>query len=249
MKKIFSFIIVLVLSLSLFAFVGCGKDGDAKGGKVVIDGLTIENGVVVSYEPASASDVELVIPEKAGGGYVSEIAKEVFRDCKALKTITIPASIRKIGKNAFRNCTNLEAVYITDVAGWAGIAFDEIYSNPITNCNNLYLNGELLEEVSFPSYVTRIERYAFYMCLSIKKISISRSITFIGKNAFSGMTSTLEKFEFEQPFNWIYDTGSGTGSMLPAPALQISYPKPGTGYTCAINCYNHEGHYDWVRTE
>ncbi len=249
MKKILSFIIVLTLSLSLCSLTGCSlfqknNSDDDDSGKIVVNGLTIENGVVTKYEPTSDSGVELVIPEKAGGVYVSEIAKEVFRDCKAIKTVSIPASMKKIGKNAFRNCSNLEGVYITDVAGWAGIAFDEIYSNPIMNekCQKLYLNGELLETLSFPAHVTRIEPYTFYMCLSLKKITISYNINFIGKLAFVGVTSTLEEFAFEDPYDW---TG---GSTIPYTGLQKRFPiENDRGYGCSISCYNHFGQFDWVK--
>ena len=254
MKRFLSFIIVLVLSLSLFAFAGCTKDSDdANGGKVVVNGLTIESGVVVSYEPTSASDVELEIPEKAGGVYVSEIAKEVFKGCKALKTVKIPAGMRKINSNAFRDCSNLEGVYIEDLAGWCGIEFVGNFSNPINNnkCGNLYINNVLAEELIIPSHVNRIESRTFYMCTSIRKITIPKSVNFIGQHAFYGVTTNLERFRFEDPNNWGYssDPNSTKGSTL-FQALKVEYRVPGdTGWNSAIAAYIHFGQYYWIKSD
>ncbi len=244
MKRVLSFIIVLALSCSLFLFVGCGNKGDGGDSKVEINGLTIENGVVTKYEPNSESGVELEIPEKAGKIYVTEIASEVFRDCKALKTIKLPSTINKIGQNAFRNCSNLEGVYIEDLGGWCGIEFNEKFANPINNpkCYKLYVNNELLEKIKIPSYITRIERYAFYMCTSIKEITIPASVNFIGKYAFSGVTTNLEKFVFEDVKNWV------GGSSISYTALQRPYRDPtDTGWRTAIGCYIHFQQHDWIK--
>ena len=42
---------------------------------------------------------------------LSEIPSKAFIDCKALRTITIPASVGKIGRWAFSGCDNLKKVY------------------------------------------------------------------------------------------------------------------------------------------
>jgi hypothetical protein len=45
----------------------------------------------------------------------------MFAGCSALEEITLPDSVRKIGRNAFRNCKNLEKINLpdslTDISG------------------------------------------------------------------------------------------------------------------------------------
>ena len=43
------------------------------------------------------------------------IAHSVFKDNLKLTSVTIPKNVQKVGDYAFYKCTNLEAVYISDV--------------------------------------------------------------------------------------------------------------------------------------
>lgn len=254
MKKFLSILIVLVLSCTLFLFVGCGKQPqEQEKGPVVVNGLTIENGVVTKYEPTSDSGVELVIPEKAGDIYVTEIAKEVFNGCEAIKTVTLPDTIKKIGSQAFRNCANLEGVYITNIAGWCAIDFVGTFANPINNinCGKLYLNNELITKLTFPSYVTRIESYAFYSCKCLKEITIHKDITFIGQYAFYFTTDGLERFTFQDPKNWGYaESATATkGTGLSHITLGRATPVPDEdGWKTAIGLYRQFGRFFWVKS-
>lgn len=254
MKKFLSTLIVLVLSCTLFLFVGCGEsDQEQETGPVVVNGLTIENGVVTKYEPTSDSGVELVIPEKAGDIYVTEIAKEVFNGCKAIKTVTLPVTIKKIGSKAFMNCTKLEGVYITDMAGWCAIDFVGTFANPVANinCGKLYLNNELITKLTFPSYVTRIESRAFYSCTCIKEIIIHKDINFIGQHAFYGITGGLERFTFLDTKNWGYaNSATATkGSELSYITLGKATPvENDDGWRSAIGLYRQFGQFFWVKS-
>ena len=54
-------------------------------------------------------DEHVVIPD-----YITNIAYQAFRECKTIKTISIPPSVKAIGSCAFSLCENLESIYVSD---------------------------------------------------------------------------------------------------------------------------------------
>ena len=131
---------------------------------------------------------EIVIPEIVDGKYtVTSIGGNAFNDSQ-IETITIPSSIKHIGSGAFGNCTNLEAVYITDLAAWCNIDFEGGDSetggaNPLGYAGKLYLNGSRITALDIPESVTEIKNYAF--CGGkFTSLTIPYTLTSIGKFAF-----------------------------------------------------------------
>ena len=57
-----------------------------------------------------------------------------------MNSITIPNTIKSIGKDAFLNCTNLDTVYFDGtLEEYLQIKYDNIYSNPMYYAKNFYL--------------------------------------------------------------------------------------------------------------
>ncbi len=126
----------------------------------------------------------------AKDGTVS-IAEEAFKNCTNLIEITIPSSVRYIGKSAFNGCSSLEKVYISDIAAWCNIEFGDVYACPLYYAGNLYLNGSLVDELVIPDGVTNIKSYAFNRCTSITSVVIPNSVTEVGENVFQGCSSLV----------------------------------------------------------
>lgn len=100
---------------------------------------------------------------------VTMIAYRAFDFCTNLKSIVLPNSVIRIGKEAFRYCENLEKVTAFGLRNIGYGAFD--------GCSNL-------KEFEIPESVSNIDSYAFYGCESLEAINIpDRAV--IGHAAFA----------------------------------------------------------------
>ena len=123
---------------------------------------------------------------------VTTIGNSAFSSCSSLISVTIGDSVTTIGNSAFNSCESLTSVYITDVAAWCNISFGDSFSNPLYYAKALYLNNELVTELTIPDSVTTIAYCAFYNCSSLTSVTIGDSVTTIGDEVFydcDGLTS------------------------------------------------------------
>ncbi len=140
-------------------------------------------GASAFYECSGLTNI--TIPEG-----VTSIGESAFAFCNSLASVTIPDSITSIGMSAFQGC-NIEEVHITDLKAWCKIPFDELgYTNPLNNeAANLYLNGELIRNLTIPEGVAEIKTGAFSGCKSIESVTFPDSVTSIGQESFQGCES------------------------------------------------------------
>ena len=127
---------------------------------------------------------DLVIPDS-----VTAINSYAFSNCTSLTSVTIPNGVTFIGDSAFWNCNNLTEVNISSTETWCNISFSNLYSNPLYYAQNLYLDGDLVTELTIPNYITSISPYAFYNCTSLENVVVPDSISSIGYDAFYNCTS------------------------------------------------------------
>lgn len=112
------------------------------------------------------------------------VANAAFSDCKGLTGITIPESLISIGRDSFVGCYGLNEVHITNIIAWCNFNFYNETSNPLHYAHNLYLNDSLVTELVIPNVVTRIGDFLFPCCSGLTSVTISDSVTSIGKRAF-----------------------------------------------------------------
>ena len=121
------------------------------------------------------------------GNGVETIGSQAFHYCGNLTSVTFGTAIKSVGSDAFENCNKLEYFYINDLTSYCGIDYSDAYATPKhqTKCN-LYLNGNLVEELVVPEGITKIGAYAFYNCDSFKSVTIPDSVKTISTAAFYG---------------------------------------------------------------
>ena len=117
---------------------------------------------------------------------VTTIGSGAFRGCSSLKSATIGNSVTTIGGSAFEGCAGLNAIHISNIAAWCNISFTGYLANPLYYAKTLYLNGNLLTELTVPDEITQIKNYAFYNCKELKGVTICDGVKSIGAYAFNG---------------------------------------------------------------
>ena len=101
---------------------------------------------------------------------ITNIGKEAFKSCDALKAIILPKGLTSIWNSAFEECKALSQVTIPrGVTSIGNHAFDSCFK---------------LTQVEIPVSVTSIGKYAFHKCNSLWKVVIPESVTSIEPSAF-----------------------------------------------------------------
>ncbi len=132
---------------------------------------------------------------------LESIGKNAFNNCKAVKYIDWPASIRSVGNGAFTE-TGLKFVNIHDIAAFATTSFGNRASNPLNTGISFLIDSVEVSSVEIPSSVTDISSYAFAGAYNLKSITLNKGLLTIGAHAFDGssltsinLPSTIETIE------------------------------------------------------
>ena len=140
---------------------------------------------------------------------VTSVENNAFSGCSGITSVTLPDGLTNIEAYAFSGCSitsinipnsvteiedyafgsNLTAVHISDLSAWCNIEFRTSASSPLYYAKNLYLNGELVTELTIPNTVTTIKRFAFHGCTSITSVNIPSSVTSIEDYAFDSCSN------------------------------------------------------------
>ena len=116
------------------------------------------------------------------------ICNKAFLFRRSLKSIIIPATVSKIGRHVFNDCSNLTSIQVDS---------KNRYYDSRNNCNAIIetRNNTLIrgcDSTIIPSSVSVIGEGAFYGCLNLKDILIPDSVSTIGNDAFLKCLSLTE---------------------------------------------------------
>ena len=129
-----------------------------------------EGGAIVGYSVSAGTAAgNVVLPYYHEALPVLEIAENGFKGT-ALESLANYAPLRKIGANAFEECTRLTEISLPDT-------LLEIGNDAFSACISL-------GAVKIPDSVQKIGKRAFYACSYLTEIFIGKGVTLIDSNAF-----------------------------------------------------------------
>lgn len=162
-------------------------------------GLQITDGVVTAYR-GSAADV--VVPDIYEGDEVVEIGEYAFyssSETSSIVTVDLPATVERIARGAFYECTYLAEVDLSDSVTEIG--------------EYAFYRNTRLRSVGDISSVTEIAAYAFLGCANLRAVSLSDELTSIGEFAFANCAALTEITVPEQVVALSDDTFGGCTSL------------------------------------
>ncbi len=148
-----------------------------------IDGILCKDHI-----PGNVVAGDLVIPDNVKNGAieytVAAIGNFAFSNCKELTAVSIPASVKSMGKCAFSSCIYLKKTEFSSIESICSMQFVDEDSNPLVYAEHLYINGIEITELDIPESVTTIGDYAFGRFIGLRHVTIPNTVTKIGEEAF-----------------------------------------------------------------
>lgn len=147
------------------------------------------------------------------GNNITSIGSWAFAGCSSLTSITIPTSVTTISEYAFTGCSKL--IEVKNLSTLGITAGSKSYGYVGYNAKRVYTEGESYlstdengyiiyddgtdkilvsytgteTDLTLPSGITQINKYAFFGYISLTSITISNSVTSIGDSAFQSCRS------------------------------------------------------------
>lgn len=168
-------------------------------GATKLTSLVIPTSVEKIQEQAFRQNYKLASVKFCEPSKITDLSAYAFWQCPKLTEVTLPSSITEIGK-VFLQCENLETVNVPADAKLKTIKEDAFATNKNLkkfnfqgNCNleaiksNAFANAESLESFNFPKTVTEIGRNAFTGCTNMATATFHEDadIQKIGEGAFA----------------------------------------------------------------
>lgn len=194
------------------------NDGDGTFSKYPIETLTLDR--QLEYDgtdgitPFSGSQklTSVVI-----GDHVTSIGDNFFNGCAGMQSLSVGAVLQSIGENAFLGCTGLQRVELKNLSAWCRFNFGSEEQNPLYYAKNLYMDGNLVTDLTLPSGVVAVGDYAFYGCDKLTAVALPASVETIGIGAF-GECTALKDLTFEDGSSKLtLVTGNGDRPFRNAP--------------------------------
>ena len=134
-----------------------------------------DDGTYYTVDKGSFNGTELYIPKMYNDISVTSIGEFAFRSCTSLTSIEISDSVTSIGNYAFSGCTSLTTIEIPDSV----ISIGEYAFRSCTS----------LTSIEIPDSVTTMESGVFDGCTALTSVVIGDSVTSIGVCGFDGCTA------------------------------------------------------------
>jgi len=128
-----------------------------------------------------------------------------------LTSVTLPSTVKKLGQDAFKGCTNLKTINLENVEEISSYAFEDCTSLEKVELDSLVKVGcyafrdtEGIKELNLPSTLVNVEHSAFSMMRGLETVSFENGLETLSNNMFSNcdaleevvLSSTLVKIDY-----------------------------------------------------
>lgn len=139
------------------------------------------------------------LKEVVFSGKEKYIESDAFKFDKSLQTVNIPASVERLGMNAFYETSSLSTIDLSGVAHIGYSCFGKSGLMEVKNTGQLETIDEFgfylcehLGSIDIPGRVKEIGCDAFYFCTSLKDVALGEGVEVIADGAFSKCESLTQ---------------------------------------------------------
>lgn len=139
----------------------------------------------------TATDTFIVIAPEYNSLPVTAIGANAFYNQSQVIGVETPASIDSVGQNAFYNCNLGEIDFKGTLMQWLTFDSSDYPSLKLFTQGNLWINNNLLSDITTPDSINKIRPFAFYNCINLNSITLSNNVKSIGTSAFQGCSNLI----------------------------------------------------------
>ncbi len=140
-----------VTGIGAYAFYGCDD----------LTTITINSNAVASNEYSESNGFREMFGKQVlnyiFGDNVTSLGRNLCSNCTELTSVTIPISVKSIGKDAFVGCQKLSIVDFASFESFINMDFGLGWSNPLWFTHRLYIAGKEIKDLVIPKSVKNIE--------------------------------------------------------------------------------------------
>lgn len=136
------------------------------------------------------------------GAICGAVGDNAYAGCTALTTLDVHPSVISIGVDAFKDCTVLSSVRVSDISKWFEIDFANENSNPLKYSQYLSSSSTFkpINTLTIPNEISYLKDYCLYNYTSLTELIVPQNVKGIGNMVFANCTG-LEKLDLGKPLS------------------------------------------------
>lgn len=155
----------------------------------------VDNNEIIITKFVGFDDKEIIVPNTIDGMNVKAIGEKAFARCTGIEKLVISEGIREIHNGAFSSCTALKDVTLpTTLQKIGNVVQKKNNLFAILGWQNGAFESCAIEEIQLPVALNYIGEGTFSNCKKLKRINLPNNIETIMDGCFAGCNELVEVF-------------------------------------------------------